>query len=120
MNLTLAEIQDTSAQRCVRWHPRGLEQWSTLEWTGCVAGEAGEACNAAKKLKRLEDELVSINDPTRSYVDEEAAKEAIAQETADTILYAVLVFSRIGRDAERYVRQAFNQKSIEYGFPERL
>ena len=59
--LTIRELQKISEKRTKRWHPGGLEEWSPLEWAGAMAGEAGEACNAAKKLKRLETGLKSIN-----------------------------------------------------------
>ncbi len=42
------------------------------------------------------------------------------KEVADTILYAVLVAARVGVDLQQVLREVFNKKSEEYGFPERL
>lgn len=96
-------------------------EWSALEWAGAMAGEAGEACNAAKKLKRLEDGLASINEPGRHFSDLESARVQVAQEIADTIIYGLLLAARVGvTDMEAVIRQVFNAKSEQYGFPEML
>ena len=86
-----------------------------------MAGEAGEVCNAAKKLKRLEDQIASINlEDGRSIQDIETARTFIVREIADTILYGVLLAERVDRDLEAAIVEVFNSKSEEYGFPERL
>jgi len=120
--MTINELSEISLQRSERWHgERGIEAWTPLEWAAAMAGEAGEACNAAKKLKRLEDGVASINEPERHFIDVAEAKMAIAREVADTILYALLVARRVGvTDVEMCLRTVFNKKSEEYGFPERL
>jgi hypothetical protein len=119
--LTVNGILATSLSRVQRWHKDGLEDWSPLEWSGAMAGEAGEACNAAKKLKRLDKGLRTINAADRHYSDCDVAAVAVAREAADTILYAILVMARVGvTDVEEMLRSVFNAKSEEYGFPERL
>lgn len=114
----VSDLQTTSDDRAKRWH--GENNWSALEWAGAMCGEAGEAANAAKKLKRLEVHMMNIDARAMSPEDEEQLKEHVAKEAADTILYALLLISKVGKSAEMVLRQVFNQKSHEYGFPERI
>jgi len=117
--MTIQDIIDANLSRVKRWH--SLESWSALEWAGAMAGEAGEACNAAKKLKRIEGSIKNIStEPDRSLTDIDAASKAIGMEVADTIIYGVLLCARVNIDLEACIRAAFNKKSEEYGFPERL
>jgi NTP pyrophosphatase (non-canonical NTP hydrolase) len=91
-----------------------MTEWSALEWAGAMCGEAGEAANAAKKLKRLE------SGGDRHIASISQARQSVGKEIADTILYAVLVAARCGIDLENTLVEVFNKKSDEYGFPERL
>lgn len=88
-----------------------LESWSYLEWAGAMAGEAGEACNKAKKLIRIRD-AVSGNKVDET---EEGLKAALIEETVDTITYAFLILSKCGVRAEDAIREKFNEKSDELG-----
>ena len=111
----------TNVTRCAHWHPQGLAEWSALEWAGAMTGEAGEAANAAKKLKRLDGGLQSINEGDRHYADQQTASHAVAKEVADTIIYGLLLMARVGvTDPESVIREVFNRKSEEYGFTERI
>ena len=79
------------------------------------------AANAAKKLKRIEGDRATVNEPGRHYETAEAARKQVAREAADTILYGLLLMARVGVDAPGDVlREVFNKKSEEYGFPERI
>lgn len=119
--LTFDGVMAVSVQRTQRWHPAGLNEWSALEWAGAMCGEAGEAANAAKKLKRLDDNLKSINEQGRHYESQDTAKEMVAKECCDTILYALLLLARVGvTSIDPVLRRVFNTKSEEYLFPERL
>lgn len=119
--LTFEEVITASTSRATRWYPGGLTDWSPLEWAGAMAGEAGEACNAAKKLKRIEDGILNVNtEDGRSLTEHNAACMQIGKEVADTILYAVLVCARVGVPLVPVLIDVFNKKSEEYGFPERL
>lgn len=122
MSLTLVKLQRINAQRAKRWHRHGISDWSALEWAGAMCGEAGEAANAAKKLKRLEGKLRNLNtEPGRAAINNvKKAKKQIAREVADTIIYGVLLVELCGEDIDQIVREVFNAKSEEYGFPERL
>ena len=119
--MKINELHATNIERCNRWHPGGIVKWSPLEWAGAMCGEAGEAANAAKKLKRIESKLQNINAPRRSLIDVDAAEEKVAEECADTILYALILMAREGViDPEHVIAEVFNRKSEEYGFPERV
>lgn len=120
MKLSIKQIVEKSETRSDRWHGGDMNNWSALEWAGAMCGEAGEAANAAKKLKRLEDGIATKNEADRRYETLFEAREAVGKEVADTILYAVLLASRVGVDIEKILAEVFNKKSEEYGFPERL
>lgn len=114
--LTFAELAAANASRCAIWHPGGLDEWSVADWAVAMAGEAGEVCNAVKKLRRVEGDTVGANGPTTR----EAAIEAIAQEIADTAIYLDLLAQRIGIRLEDCVVAKFNKVSEREGFPHRL
>jgi len=120
IGMDIGILQETNARRADRWHDGDLHQWNALEWAGAMCGEAGEAANAAKKLRRLEQSIKSINLGERNLRTEHDAKLAVAKECADTILYALCLISAVGIDAECIIREVFNAKSEEYGFPERV
>lgn len=119
-DLSLRQVIEQSASRAERWHA-GKEPWSPLEWTGAMAGEAGEACNAAKKLKRVTQQMQNLDfrEPTLTK-DAQDYKYKIAEEVADTILYGVCVCHEIKIDLIPILIAVFNQKSEEYDFPERI
>lgn len=116
--MDLQTFQTINAQRGRRWHHGNLHQWSLLEWAGAMAGESGEACNVAKKLRRLELDLPN-REAGLQRSDQVGLKKKLANECADTIIYALLLLSALGKDAGTVVADVFDQKSIEYGFEER-
>lgn len=118
--ISLFEIQCINAERCKRWHSQVTQQWSVLEWAGAMCGEAGEAANLAKKLRRFEQGLDGNQSSERKYADAEEISKKLGEEIADTILYALLLASHCGINAERAVVEKFNAKSLAQGFPERL
>ena len=119
--MEINELFAKNVERCNRWHPGGIDEWSPLEWAGAMCGEAGEAANAAKKLKRVEARLQNINAPGRSLIDVDTARVKVAEEVADTILYGLLLMARVGiSNPEEILAKVFNVKSEEYGFPERI
>ena len=118
--LLLQDLIEANVQRANRWHNGNMNEWSPLEWAAAMAGEAGEACNAAKKLKRLECGIASINEGQRNLADVNVARQAVGKEVADTILYAILVAARVGIDLETVLIEVFNKKSKEYDFPEMI
>lgn len=122
--LTFKTLQEASRTRQHRWHDQD-DQWTPLEWAGAMCGEAGEAANAAKKLRRLQGKIKNLDKRgiphgTTVAKQEELYKVSIAGEVADTILYGICLLNAIGIDAETVIRAIFNQKSEEYDFPERV
>ncbi len=119
-DLTFWALRSVNATRCKRWHPTGSLEWSVSDWAVAMAGEAGEVCNAVKKLNRIRDGLANINDPGRSLTETGQAVAAIGDEIADTLIYLDLLALRLGIDLATVTRAKFNATSERYGFPERL
>ncbi len=67
-----------------------------MQWGCCLAGEAGEACNAAKKLEG------------GGTSEREGTPEHIALELADVVIYADLMAQHYGIDLGEAVRHKFN------------
>ena len=112
-------VAQINLQRCERWHD--INDWSPADWAVAMAGEAGEVCNAIKKLKRIKDGIANISrDPSRQLNTEKEAIAKIGEELADTFLYLDLLAQRLGIDLEAEIVVKFNKVSEEYGFPERL
>ena len=77
--LTFSKLHETNISRCTEvFH--AIDEWNPAEWSNAMAGEAGETCNKTKKLLRGED--IPLED--------------IAEEIADTIIYADLLATRLG------------------------
>jgi len=120
-SLTLKKLTQVNYKRCRRWHKsEDLSDWSISDWACAMAGEAGEVCNAVKKLNRLRDNLPSKNDPDRQINSYEEAKAKIGEEIADTVLYLNLLAIRLNLDFEKEIKNKFNSVSKKYGFPEKL
>jgi NTP pyrophosphatase (non-canonical NTP hydrolase) len=115
--LTFVEVSDINRQRAGRWHqgfPDG--PWNSADWGCALAGEAGEACNVIKKLRRLETGSdQGIDDGTK-----EELIEDLADEIADTFLYLDLLASYHDISLPGAICSKFNRISVRQGFPERL
>lgn len=107
----------TNLARALRWHPKGLEDWSVNDWLAGFGGEAGEALNAGKKHRRL---LSKIQQHGNVPEDLKQAEDAIMAELADAVIYADLVAHRLGRSLGLAIVAKFNAISEREGFPERL
>lgn len=104
--MNLNELRIANVTRCEQvFHP--LAHWTPTDWACAMAGEAGEACNAVKKLRRLADGTNTAKDPQT----EAEAIEAIAGELADTIIYADLLAARLNIDLAEAIRDKFNEVS---------
>lgn len=119
-DLTFAEVTRENLARCDRWHKNGINDWSVSDWAVAMAGEAGEICNAVKKLRRVEDEIANVSEPDRFIGSRAEAVKKIGEEIADTFLYLNLLACRLGIDLPTEVVAKFNATSEKYGFPERL
>jgi NTP pyrophosphatase (non-canonical NTP hydrolase) len=115
-SLDLAVLRTVSLNRARDWHGGSIKGWSTMEWTAAMCGEAGEAANIAKKIKRMDDGIKSSN----NFSDRVAAVKMLAKELADTLIYLDLVAAREDIDLGEAVINAFNQVSEREGMDYRL
>lgn len=113
--LTLEGVSRINRQRCKRWHGRDTEPWTAADWSNAMAGEAGEACNVVKKIRRHETNTSTPNDP-----DLAELVEMLADELADTYLYLDLLANHFDIDLPKAIADKFNRVSETMGFPERL
>ncbi len=114
-DLTLRRVIEVNAERCKRWHHADTEPWTGADWSNAMCGEAGEAANVVKKLRRGETNTAQPSDPPRHVL-----QDALAYEIADTILYALLLAEHYDIDVEFGLIEKFNIVSERNGFPERL
>lgn len=112
-SLTIKELVEKNIKRCMdgKGFNHELNEWSIAEWTNAAAGEMGEACNIAKKMIRLRDDIKG-NDPKLTRND---LKKKLAQELSDTIIYIVLTAASEDIDLEKSIIDTFNNKSDEIG-----
>ncbi|HEV2133767.1 MAG TPA: hypothetical protein VGR47_05845 [Terracidiphilus sp.] len=104
--LVLSDLRAANVRRCEQVFHK-LDYWRPTDWACAMAGEAGEACNAVKKLRRLADGTNTAKDP-RTEAD---AVHQVGCELADTIIYADLLAARLGIDLSEYVRAKVNEVS---------
>lgn len=119
VDVSIRDVQTINRERANRWHGGNFKNWSGLEWAGALCGEAGEAANVCKKLRRVETDAAG-NAWSDRPLSGSALRTALAGECADTFLYLCLLASRYDIDLAQAVRTKFNSKSEEMGFPERL
>jgi NTP pyrophosphatase (non-canonical NTP hydrolase) len=119
LGLTFDEVSEANAQRCARWHGsfpnHDTDDFSGGDWANAMQGEAGEAGNVVKKLRRLELRLASKNNGTK-----EELLLKLRKEIGDTFIYLDLLASYYELNTGECVRYAFNQVSEREGFPERI
>lgn len=96
------------------WHSH---TWSVAEWTNALAGEAGEACNIAKKIIRM---YPAYCFPLTTEQKSTDLHEALAKELADVVLYADLIANKLGIDLGATVVAKFNEVSERIGSTVRL
>lgn len=106
--LTFSKLRETSSSRAAVWNKGkpGPLSFAMME----LAGETGEACNAAKKLAREE----------MGWVGGSTDVEALSEELADVVICADLAAMQIGVDLGEAVANKFNKTSVKHGFPHRL
>lgn len=115
--LTFDRVTEMNASRARRWHPGfpNDDTWNLADWSNAMCGEAGEAANVVKKLRRYEDGLKGELDPT-----EDELRVMLADELADVYCYLDLLATKAGVDLPAAICAKFNQVSERQGFPERL
>ena len=115
------EFVDVNIDRCNRWHTGGLDDWTLAEWNQAVTGEWGEACNAAKKLKRVQDGIANLADHGTLLEDEQEARAKFLEECADTFIYLTIAATAATGNPyalSEAITEKFNRTSKLYGFPE--
>lgn len=119
--LSFKHLAATNLTRAQRWHKvGGLLEWNAAEWSNAMAGEAGEACNATKKLRRIECKMQQADGDTPAPKTLEEAAQKVLKEVGDTVIYGDLLCQRVGGTLEDAVRLAFNSVSDREGFPEKI
>lgn len=133
--LTFAELRKVSDERVVRWHGARwryadrdytaahmgmieVDHWTAADWSNAMNGEAGEAANVVKKLRRIEGGLPGNRKPGDD--DRDLLLEKLGAELADTLIYADLLASYYGIDLGAAIVSKFNRVSEELGLPDRL
>lgn len=121
--MDLQTLRDTNVARCARWHEGFPEhtgppysEWLISDWSNAMGGECGEAQNVVKKIRRLD----TGTRGRAAEADRAALVEKLADEIADTILYADLLAAKEGIDLSAAIVRKFNATSEEYELPERL
>lgn len=115
-DLTFNDLTAANRSRVQRWHPGFPDDaWTGGDWANAMQGEAGEAGNIVKKLRRAELDLVAIEDP-----DVEGLLVKLGNEIADTLIYLDLLATYYGIELDEAVIRKFNAVSDLLGFPERL
>lgn len=84
-----------------------IDSWSPTDWGCAMAGEAGEACNFAKKLLRLERAAGTLS----YYRKRIELINNIGKELADVVIYASLFAERVGLNLGNEVIKKFNEVS---------
>lgn len=114
----LDRLRETNVERVKLWHPGypGAEAWTLADWSNAMVGEAGEAANIVKKIRRLDLHL------TRRPTETDRAKllGLLGEEVADVIIYADLLMAREEMSLWPNIVAKFNKTSDEYGFSQRL
>lgn len=101
-------LSDIHRKRQEEYHDINL--WSTLEWAGSMCGEAGEAANIAKKIKRID-----CGSKKKSKKSREELVRHLGEELADTVLYADLIAISLGLELEDLIKDKFNKDSLKDG-----
>lgn len=123
-DLMFGELSETNARRANRWHggfPMVEDGWTIADWSNAMCGEAGEAANVVKKIRRLDTGIQQAEQGDRSEDEMRSALiYKLAKELGDTIIYADLLATKAGISLADAVVYAFNQVSDREGFPEKL
>jgi NTP pyrophosphatase (non-canonical NTP hydrolase) len=110
--LTFAEFRRANVDRCLKWHPQGIESWSPSDWLTAVTGELGELASLIKMRNRERDRL-----PGNKF---SPTQKQIADELADVLTYLDLLAEVLNVDLASAAVEKFNEVSARVGFPDRL
>jgi NTP pyrophosphatase (non-canonical NTP hydrolase) len=113
--LSFDDLRAANVSRRGRWHGPETVPWTGADWGNAMGGEAGEAQNVVKKLRRIETGMPNDHDGA-----EPKLLEDLGDELADTIIYADLLAQHYGIDLADAIARKFNAVSLREGYPERL
>lgn len=112
--LTFHALRNANARRVIEFknaqgelaHPRPFsdDDWTIAEWTNALCGEAGEAANVAKKLRRGDYGAPGSPEWRRGV-------QKLLDELADTVIYADLCAQKMGAFLDDAVVGKFNEVS---------
>ncbi len=109
-DLTFNDLAKANAARAKLWRQGSTAEIPLMFALLELAGEVGEACNAAKKLERSKLGLVGGATNTDALIDE----------IADVVICCQLVADHIGFDLGAAVARKFNATSDKHGFSVKL
>lgn len=117
--ISFEQLRQANESRVKLWHPgfhgAGRDDWTGADWSNAMCGEAGEAANIVKKIRRAETGIAGVGDP-----DDLTLISMLGEELADTVTYADLLAAYYGLDLGVQVVTKFNHVSEKQGFPQRL
>ena len=117
--LTFIAATDALVARDRRWL-KG-RTWYADRYLLAAVGEIGEIANAIKKLWRIEDGIDNRSaDPERQLNSREEVLAYVRKEFGDAFSYLILAAAKYEIDPGEALREVFNAKSEQHGFPERL
>lgn len=111
-SLTFGYIREANRTRCEKWHPEGINSWSSSDWITAITGELGELASLIKMRNRERDNLSGNKfSPT---------DKQIADETADVFMYLDLLAASLDIDLAEAIVSKFNEVSERVGFSDRI
>ena len=136
--IDLKRLAETCAERDQQWPGKPSEKWSLADRGNELAGEAGELCNAIKKIRRVETGVAgnSSHPPGAQRILKPnkglgaALFENAMEEIADVIICTVLVYNKLlevadnlkipmtNRDIEVAIADKYNKSSDKVGLEE--
>jgi NTP pyrophosphatase (non-canonical NTP hydrolase) len=102
MSLTFNTFQLLSARRSRERWP-GCSDWSVNDWCAALAGEVGELCGLAKRIRSGE-------------LDLEEARADLLREVADIITCADLIATALGAITGEILANKFDEVSARMGY----
>ena len=109
-DLSLDELRQTNQARREEWRARdGSSPWCGADWSNEMCGEAGEAANIVKKLRRLETGYKGQG------LTEQELLTRLGEELADVIICVDLLAMYYGIKLGLNVKLKFNETSDKQG-----
>lgn len=112
--MDIKRFVELNVERC--YSPEARTKWGNtserdlVDWALCVAGEAGELCNAVKKFQIY----------ARDVNEHDKRRREVLSEAADTITYCFLLMYQLSVASPQYVEDMllskFNEVSDRIGW----